>query len=271
MIDIAIECLKAAKNYTGLKLLFVLTVVAWFVLFFKEKDKNIRIAYVIMPIVVMVLFVCPLTMYVYRKVGLDADTYYRILWIIPMGMITVYASIRLFEKNMKTRIIGAMVAIALIVLCGKCVYTSEMFFKGENIYGIPQQTINVVEFIRNNDDHDSFTVLPSADLITTIRQYDARVRMPYGRDMFNPNLEYYNAAYEVYEKPERLNFKNLVEVSRYLEVEYIIVYAARLTEDDPLEAGLEYVGEVDDHLVYRDPVVSDLMKSVDKYYSSEED
>ena len=262
------ECLRAAKNYTGLKLLFALTVIAWFVLFFKEKNKNIRIAYVVMPVVVMVVFVCPVTMYLYRKVGLDADTYYRILWIIPMGMITVYTAVKLFEKNAKTRIIGGAITVVLIVLCGKYIYGSEIFFKSENIYGIPQQTINVVEFIRDNDDHESFTVLPSADLITTIRQYDARVRMPYGRDMYNASLEYYNPVYEVYEKPELLNFKDLVEVTRYLEVEYIIVYKARLTEDDPGEAGLEYVGEVDDHLIYRDPVVSDLMKSVDQYYTS---
>lgn len=269
MLDIAFECLKAVKNYTGFKLLFGLTLIAWFILFFKEKNKSIRNAFVIMPVIVMVVFVCPLTLYLYDRVGIDKDTYYRILWIIPMGIITVYAAVKLFDRGIRCRIIGALITVALIILFGKCVYTSDSFFKGENIYGIPQQTIDVVEFIKANDDHESFTVLPSADLITTIRQYDARVRMPYGRDMFNPKLNYYHPAFEVYEKPERLNFKNLVEVSRYLEVEYIIVYAARLCEDSPEEAGLEYVGTVDDHLIYRDPVVSDLMKSIDQYYVSE--
>ena len=267
MLDNFILCLKALKNFTGLKLLFALSFIAWFYLFFRERDKTKRIIFVFMPLIVGVLFVCPVTYELFGLCGLDTDIYYRILWIIPFGFMTVYTLVKLMNRGLKSRIIGLVVSGALIALCGRCIYTCDIFFESENAYGLPQQTINVVDFIRSIDDHERVTVLPSADLITTIRQYDATICMPYGRDMFNAALNYTHPVYEVYERPERLNFHDLLEVTREFEVEYFIVYAARLLDDDPIEAGLEYVGTVDDHLIYRDPVIADYIAEVEKYYS----
>ena len=267
MVDIFILCLKALKNYTGLKLLFVLSLIAWFYLFFREKNKNLRVVLVFMPFIVALLFVCPLTYIIFDKVGLDTDIYYRIIWMIPLGVLTVYSMVKLCNKSIRTRIIGLVISAALIVISGKCIYTSNTFFKSENIYGLPQQTINVVDYLRSIDKHERITVLPSADLITTIRQYDATICMPYGRDMFNAALEYTHPVFEIYEHTDRLNFSDLLEVTRDYEIEYIIVYAARLLDDDPIDAGLVYVGEVDDHLIYQDPVMAERIKLVDQYYA----
>lgn len=269
MIDIFVLCLKALKNYTGLKLLFALSLVAWFYLFFREKNKTIRVALVFMPFITMLVFICPLTYFVFDKVGLDTDIYYRMLWMIPFGILTVYAMVKFFNKNIKYRLLGLLLSSALIVFSGRLIYTCDIFFKSENVYGLPQQTLNVVDYLRSIDNHERITVLPSADLITTIRQYDATICMPYGRDMFNASLNYTHPVYEVYERAERLNFKELLKVSRDYEIEYFIVYAARLLEDDPIEAGLVYVGEVDDHLIYRDPVMSERIKLIEQYYGQD--
>lgn len=269
MVDIFILCLKALKNYTGLKLLFVLSLVAWFYLFFREKDKNLKVALVVMPFIITLIFICPLSYIVFDKIGLDTDIYYRILWIIPLGIMTVYSFVRFFNRSVKMRLLGLLLSAAIIALSGKCIYTCDIFFKSENLYGLPQQTINVVDYLRSIDQHERITVCPSADLITTIRQYDSTICMPYGRDMFNAALNYTHPVYEIYERAERLNFKELLKVSRDYEIEYFIVYAARLLEDDPIEAGLVYVGEVDDHIIYKDPVMSERIKIVDQYYSNE--
>lgn len=266
MLDTFIICLKALKNYTGLKLLFGLTLIAWIYLLVCEKRKSVRTMFVLLPLIIGILFVCPFSYMIFSSVGLDKDIYYRLLWILPLGMLTVYAIVKMFKKNWKTRLLGTLIAVALIAVTGRCIYTCEILFKSENIYGIPQQTINVVDFLRNIDQHERITVLPSADLITTIRQYDSTVCMPYGRDIYNASLEYTHPIYELYERPERLNFENLLTLSRDFEIEYIIVYAARLLEDDPEAAGLEYLGCVDDHLIYRDPVMAERIALLDTYY-----
>lgn len=267
MFENFMESLKALKNYTGLKLLFALTLLAWFVLFFRERRKSVRITLVVMPALVGLLFICPIVRILFVKAGLDADTYYRVLWMIPMGIITVYAMVKIISKiGEKKRFIAVVAAAGVIAVTGSYVYDSTSLYAAENAYGLPQATIDVVDFIRSVDDSECIMVLPSADLIFTVRQYDAKIYMPYGRDMYNPNCAYYSEIFERYEKPELLNMKNLVEATRGEDVEYIVIYAARLLEDDPLDAGLIYVGTVDDHLIYRDPVISAKMEEIEKYY-----
>lgn len=267
MFENFMECLKALKNYTGLKLLFVLTLLAWFMLFFREKRRSVRITLGVMPALVGLMFICPITRIVFIKTGLDAATYYRVLWIIPMGIITVYAMVKLLALvSEKKRFIGVVLMAGLIAVTGNYVYASESLYASENAYGLPDATIAVVDYIRSIDDSDCIMVLPSADLIFTMRQYDAKIYMPYGRDMYNVNCAYYSEIYERYEKPELLNCRNLVEATRGEDVEYIIIYKARLLEDTPEEAGLIFMGEVMDHLIYRDPVISEKMEEIEKYY-----
>lgn len=266
MGDYFLTCLKAVKNFTGLKPLFGFAILAWFYLFFREKNKTLRVIFVGMPLVLMLIFICPFTMWAFEKVGLDTDTYYRMIWIIPIGMITVYAGVRLIKKNVKTRIIGLVLISLVIGFSGSYIYNCPVFFKTENMYGLPQQTIDVVDFIRSQDSHDIINVCPSADLITTIRQYDSKMRMPYGRDMFNASLNYEHPMFEVFERPERLNYENLVKTGREFEVEYYIVYESRLVEDNPEDAGLIFVGEVKDHMIYKDPVVSERIALLEEYY-----
>lgn len=266
MIDIFINCLKSIKNYTGLKPLLFLTALAWLVLFFREKDKRIRVIMVIMPLVTVLAYICPLTYYVFDKVGLDTQIYYRLLWMIPMGEITVYAAVKFLGKSTWKRALGVALSVAIIAVSGKCIYKSESFYKSQNLYGIPDNTIAVIEYIRSIDDHTVINLLPSSDLLTTVRQYDAKICMPYGRDMYNPVLNYYSPIHEAFEKTEYLNFKDLIEATRGEDVEYVVVFAARLMEDDPIEAGYELVGEVNDHLIFRDPQVHEKITMIEEYY-----
>lgn len=266
MINLFIECLRALKNYTGLKFLFGLTFLAWFYLFFREKDKSRRVIFVIMPVLVMIVFLCPLTFFLFTKARLDTDVYYRMLWMIPMGIITVYAMVKFAGEGLKKRIAVGIVSCVLIIAFGNCVYKSPIFFKSENVYGIPQQTIDIVDFIKEADGKSRISILPSADLVTTIRQYDANIMIPYGRDTFVNTYEIMNPVFVAFEQTPVLNYKNLVEASREYEVEYIVVHVAKPTEDNPLDAGLEYVGEVDDHLIYRDKLISDRVDEMEKYY-----
>ncbi len=266
MKDIFIESLKVLKNYTNLSLVFVLTFASWVYLLIKEKNKALRTVFVIFPVVMMIIFILPPTAVIFNKIGMDNDIYYRLLWLIPISMITIYGLLKAFGDTPKKRIIASLAAAVFIAVFGKCVYQSPVFFKSENLYGIPKQTIDIVDFIKADAQRDVVYVLPSADLITTIRQYDPGIGMPYGRDTYTTTYVETNPVYEVYEMAPKLNFKNLLEVSRDYEVEYIVVYITKPTEDDPLEAGLEYVGEVNDHLIYKDPVITARVEELKKYY-----
>mgnify|MGYP001093006330 FL=1 len=119
MFGIFMESFVIFKLYTGLKLLLLLTLVSWIFLLKTEKDKKVRTLLVYAPVIIVILFLFPLSRKAFVAAGLDGETYYRILWTIPMGVITCYGGCRFFARHQR---IGLVVCGALIILCGKYVY-----------------------------------------------------------------------------------------------------------------------------------------------------
>lgn len=255
------ECLKALKNFTGLKLLLGLTVICWIYLFIKEKRKSVRAVLVLLPLVVMLIFLCPFSKTLFDALGQEGDIYYRFLWMIPFGIITTYGIVKFAGESKLKRMIALVVSSALIVLSGSLVYSNAAFFKAENIYGIPKETVDIVDYIKSVDDHTRMTILPSSDIIASVRQYDANMMMPYGRDFFDAPYGYVNEVFDAYENPQRemqpIVFEKLVEATRNADVEYIVMHVAVLNDGKYEEAGLELLANIDDHYIFRDPVISD--------------
>ena len=98
MFGIYMESLVIFKLYTGLRGLFVLSLLAWIYLLFCEKDKTIRALFVYAPVMILLVFLFPLSRKLFVAAGLDGETYYRVIWTIPMGMAAVYGGCSLFAR-----------------------------------------------------------------------------------------------------------------------------------------------------------------------------
>ena len=79
MYGIFMESLVIFKLYTGLRLLFGLTLVMWLFLLITEKRKAVRLVLVWAPILTAFLFLVPICRKAFVAAGLDGETYYRIL------------------------------------------------------------------------------------------------------------------------------------------------------------------------------------------------
>ncbi|MCR4789179.1 MAG: hypothetical protein K5888_11380 [Lachnospiraceae bacterium] len=266
MVNLFIICLKTVRDYMGMKLLLVLTVGMWLYLFKAEKNRTFRTIFVYAPAVIMLLFVCPISYKIYEISRLDMDTYYRILWTIPVAMITVYGMVRLMGENFKRRIIVLIVSALLIGVCGKYVYASPLLYKSENAYAIPGDTISVVESLREYDSHPIITALFPSVLTLYVRQYDSKIRMPYGREVFDLRKDYTHPVYEQFELPEVIEMDSLLDVTRQFEVEYIVFYAGQKTDVSPEEAGLKFIDQKGNYIIYQDPEIAELIKEWEKYY-----
>lgn len=267
MLDTFITCLKIIKNYTGLKFLIALTIIVWIYLFKSEKNKTNRILFVYMPAIVMLVVACPLTYFLYGKLHLDQATYYRIIWTVPIGIITVYGLIKIFDRSRLVRIIGVIVSAALIALCGSFIYSSDHLYKATNAYAIPDDVISIIGSIRNADEHERIMVLMPNVLTFYARQYDANICMPYGREMFDINHEYTHPVYELFEVPETIELKELLETTEYFEVEYIVFYAGQKCDITPEEAGLKYIDTVGNYTIYQDPVMEARIAEWEQYFA----
>jgi len=267
MFGIFMESLVIFKLYTGLKLLFALTLFAWIYLLITEKERRNRLMLVYAPLIIILLFLFPLSRKFFVAAGLDGETYYRILWTIPMGIITIFGFCRLFERH---RRIGLVVTAALIVLCGKYVYKSEYISKAENLYHIPDTVVKICDLIEPENPDTRVSAVMPPELIHYVRQYSARINMPYGREMLVPQWKYYNAVYEAMEGTEVVDIDVLLKATRDEYCQYIVLAPGRQTEQEPEECGLVLVGEIDGYRIYEDPVSVKIVESWQEYYEDEE-
>ncbi len=267
MFGIFMESLVIFKLYTGLKLLLVLTLLMWIYLLVTEKERRNRLMFVYAPLIIVLLFLFPLSRKFFVAAGLDGDTYYRVLWTIPMGVITIFGFCRLFEKHRK---IGLAAAAALIILCGKYVYQSEYISKAENLYHIPDTVVKICERIEPENPNARVSAVMPTELIHFVRQYSARINMPYGREMLVPQWKYYNAVYEAMEGSEVVDLEALLEAARTEYCQYIVLAPGRQTRQEPEECGLVLVDEIDGYRIYEDPVSAQIVESWQEYYEDEE-
>lgn len=269
MFGIFMESFVIFKLYTGLKLLFALTLAAWLYLLIAEKNKNFRILFVYAPILILLLFLFPVSRKIFVASGLDGATYYRVLWTIPMGIITSYSACKLFYKYRKT---GLAVTAVLIILCGSFVYKSSYISKAENLYHIPDTVIAICQQIHPEDADENIpvTVVVPEELIYFVRQYDSYIKMPYGREMIESQWDYYNEVHEAMEETDIINMENLICACRKEYCQYIVISPAKETDADPEELGLLHLAEIDGYQLYLDPVTEETVQEWARYYEKDE-
>lgn len=268
MFGIFMESLVIFKLYTGLKLLLALTLLSWIYLLFREKDKRVRLMLVYAPILIVILFLFPVSRKVFVAAGLDGETYYRILWTIPMGVITAYGACRFFAGHKR---IGLFITSALVILCGSYVYKSDYISRAENLYHIPDTVVKICDRISPENPDIRVTAVMPPELIHFVRQYDASINMPYGREMLVERWGYYNAVYEAMEKTEVVNMEELLEAARGEYCQYIVMAEGKKTDADPESSGLVLIDEIDGYRIYEDPVTTEVVEQWQKYYEDEED
>lgn len=267
MFGIFMESLVIFKLYTGLKYLLLLSAFMWIYLLIAEKDKKIRLFLVYAPIIVAALFLFPVSRKVFVAAGLDGETYYRILWTIPMGLIFVYGICRLFASH---KMIGLVISAALVMIGGSYVYKSDYISKAENLYHIPDTVVKICDLIRPEDSRERVSAVMPTELIHFVRQYNAAINMPYGREMIVNQWDYYNAVYEAMEKPEIVDVEKLLEALRADYCQYTVMAKSRQTDQDMEKCGLILLDEIDGYYVYKDPVTAEIVGQWQEYYEDGE-
>ena len=87
------ECWVALKLYGGNGVLLLMFLAAAIYIVASEKDIKKKIVLGIRPLVILAGFLFPVTKIVYVALFDDgSDTYYRILWLIPMYVVIGYGA-----------------------------------------------------------------------------------------------------------------------------------------------------------------------------------
>ena len=250
MWGIFLESVVIFKNYMGFhqyKFLAGLYLLALLNLWFAEKDRHRRAVFVYAPTLLLVMFFCPLFRKLFVRLLDDSETYYRLLWLLQMSLVSAYGVIRLCAAH---RRIGTALACLLILFGGDYVYDSEHISKAENAYHLPQETVDIAEMIEPPEGR--ITALVPADLIYYIRQYSSNIELPYGREMLISRWAYHHPMYEAMEEAEVIETETFVELAREYPCAYIILKEDRETTEPLTAYGYEVYGQVDEFVIYRD-------------------
>ena len=250
MWGIFLESVVIFKNYMGYhdhNYLAFLFLGMLLYLWVTEKDRHRRAVFVYAPAMLLLMFLCPLFRKVFVRVMDDSETYYRLLWLLQMSLVTAYGMIRLCARH---RRIGLAVMCVLVVLCGDYVYDSEYIVKAENAYHLPQEAVDVVDLIEPEEGR--ITVLVPADLIPYVRQYSTNIELPYGREMLIARWDYYHAMYEAAERAEVIETETFVELAREYPCAYVVLKEDREITEPLTEYGYEVHGRVGEFVIYRD-------------------
>ncbi len=255
MWGIFLESVVIFKNYMGFHENGYLAGIYIFVLLYlwlTEKDKRRRAIFVYAPTILLVLFFCPLFRKVFVRILEDSETYYRLLWLLQMSIVSAYGMIKLCGRH---RRIGLVVMCVAIAACGNYVYDSEHITKAENAYHLPQDAIDIVDLIEPEEGR--ITVLVPADLIYYVRQYSTNIELPYGREMLIARWDYHHAMYEAMEKAEVIETEEFARLAREYPCAYVILKEDRETDKPLTECGFALYDQVGGYLIYKDLETND--------------
>lgn len=264
------EIVLLFQNYVGNGFAAVLFALALLYLLFTEKDRTKRIILVYTSIVVVLLFFCPLfAAGVFRY--LDAETYYRILWLVPMTVVIAYAGVRLTclvcsaDGKAQQRdgqslrapvyavlrkcvgVAAALLVCASIVLTGDYVYDNPYFGPAENRFHVPQTVALVCDAIIV-EGREIRAVFPD-EMLAYVRQYTGNIRMPYGRETQVARWAFDNELYDAMNE-EVLDCEKITDLAADQGCHYIILHETRKGLEGFEKTDYHYVETVAGYCIY---------------------
>lgn len=247
------EIITVFRAYCGSGFYPFLFLAAFFYLLVTEKDKKIRMVLLDASAVITVLFFLPFFKTIMNLLG-EGETYYRILWLLPMTVVIAYAGVRLIGRHHRT---GFAALALLLVLTGQYVYKSQFITRAQNRYHIPNAVIAICNEIMPAEDEERIWAVFPEELIYYVRQYSSEIQMPYGREMIEPAWVWNWDTHPIY----RIMRENPIDVDALAPLlteyycQYLVLNRSIPAEGDFSKNGLTKIAEIEAYAVYRNEAV----------------
>ena len=265
MYGIFMESVVIFKNYVGGRYIVALFLLALLYLIFAEKNRRRRAMFVYMPVSLLLAFFFPVTRKVFVRLMGEGDTYYRILWLVPMGLVIAYGGVKFAvfvceKKGLVMKRLTLAALAAAVMLCGTYVYASQYMSRAENLYHIPQKVIDICDVIAPAEGEERIWAVFPTDLVYFVRQYDTDIQMLYGREMVEPKWQYAEPVHTVMNHPTTIDMEALVALTRERNCTYIVLPNNKGVSETPENFGLELLDTIEGYPVYFDPVAKQMLE-----------
>ncbi|MCR4651227.1 MAG: hypothetical protein K5662_05690 [Lachnospiraceae bacterium] len=244
------EILEIFKAYNGTGYYCILFLAALIYLWYSETNKTTRAIVVITPLLIQLIFFIPYFYKIYNK--LDAGTYYRILWLLPMTLVIAYAGCRVIGNHVR---MGLAIVCVILVISGTYVYKNINITPAENAYHLPQECIDLCDMVKPAEGKERVWVAFPPSLVHFVRQYTTEIQLPFGRDnMVSTWKSYENPLYDLY-CGSVMPADKLSEYGTQYNCNYFILERKMRVYGNLEDYDILKIGETDNYIVYRNKSV----------------
>lgn len=237
-----------------------LAVLIFFLASLKGKNKK----YVIYFVVCGIMIYNPIFYGLIKQLGGKAE-YYRFLWLMPIvPMLSAGGVLAVKEgKNKKEKAVMFLLGILILFFAGKTYLTQSNMLPSENIYKIPDETIEISELIEEQKTEPYVTVAVDAQTELTLRQYDASFIYGISRETYIQGFvepEQWNELGEkgteeqmlmwMVNRGETFDISAMKNAVRDLGIDYIVVKSEYVLDDYMKAVGFDLIGSTDYYSIY---------------------
>ena len=251
-----VKSMYDSYNGTGMQMALFFACLIYLVMQKKEKEK--RFLFVGYSLLFFIICFFPVTAKIIMEVCIGKSVYWRMFWLLPTSIVIAYTAVQILMQMEKKLQRYAMLGFMLVIIAmtGTFTYNETMFEPKQNNYKIPNDTIEVCDLIEADAAANGIAkkkLITATDLVTTIRQYDANILMPYGNEAIKGlKVETQNAS-NIFRIMSGIN-KNWEALSWYAAMEdcNYIAYPIDTDVEQALAAtGFEKIGNNATYNVYR--------------------
>ena len=258
-MEIFVKIAVCFQKYCGMGAQFLLFLCAIFFLTMYGKNKklcqvlNHYIAFI------LALMVFPITAIINMEYCIGEEVYWRMFWLLPISFVIALAAVTLreFGKNKSQKMGITVFALLMIALSGKCVYADGAIDKAYNVEKLPEQVIEVCNTLTEDalvNGIETKRVVVPTELLSYVRQYDATITMPYGRNAIRGEglSETRQEIYDIMklEDKKKMDFQKLAEDLKIEGCNYLVLHKKVATPK--LDDYAYYqVAQTEDYIIYR--------------------
>jgi hypothetical protein len=166
-------------------ILFIICAVMLLYLVSMERKELGTWLFAVYTVILALLYCIPFTANIIMKYCIGEEVYWRMFWLVPFAMAIAFGVVKLLErvKFQPIQLLCFIIAVVFLITTGTPVYNRDNFVKAANDYKLPEASVAVCDAINANasgQDEAKLIVVP-AEIVSYIRQYDASIKMLYGR------------------------------------------------------------------------------------------
>lgn len=233
------------QKYMGTGMIFVWFCIALIYLFFKESNRERRIMFLYVPVIILIILFQPLFFRVFFRF-LGSEIYFRFCWLLPVSVV-IAASVVQFSSEFEGRKQRLVVALSVLVImvCGKLVYSNPLYTWAENAYHVPQAVVRLCDRI-HLEGAEVRAAFPQ-EFLLYVRQYDPTILMPFGREWNDAEVNDFVALL----LGDSLEAEKLAEYMNQFYCQYVIMDAKKEILGEPRDFDLTMIDTIDGYAIYQ--------------------